>query len=153
MSIEKWVKNANGNYVALGHNGVIATVYETDDGCWSAVLNDVTGGPRRLKGKRGSAEDVQAIVEQTELHGLDADQWYPPDGEWQSRKEGGFYRKLSSTIVSVKQAKSGSWFAAMRGALLGHGGQPTWFATEHEAMKAVDQLEHGDNGLKWIRRQ
>ena len=146
-------ENANGNYVALDLNGVIATVYETDDGYWSAVLNDATSGPRRLKGKRGSAEDVQRIVEHTELHGMDVDQWYPPDCEWQPRKEGGCYRKLSSSIVSVKQAKSGSWFAAMRGAQLGHGGHPTWFATEHEAVKAVEQLEHGGNGLKWIRRQ
>jgi hypothetical protein len=136
-----------------GHGAVIATVYATDDGCSGAVLNDTGDGPRRLKGKHRSAEDVQEIVEQVERDGIDPDQWYPPDGEWQPRKGGGHYRKLYGSIVSVKQAKSGAWYAAMSGAMLGQRGQLMWFADEHEAMRAVDQSEHRVGGWEWIGRQ
>jgi hypothetical protein len=154
MNIERWVKNIKGNRVALRHGVPIATVYQTDDEDWSAIWNDTADGPRRLKGKHGSAEEVQEIVEQTERDGIDPEQWYPPDSEWQPRKGGGCYRKLFGSIVSVKQAKSRAWYAAMSGGLLGQGGQPTWFATEDEAVKAVDQLEYGRScDWEWIRRQ
>jgi hypothetical protein len=153
MSIEKWVENAKGNLVAVGDDRVIGTVYRTDDGCWSAVWNKAADRPLRLKGKRRSAEEVQDTIERAESVGIDPDKWYPPDSEWQPRKEGGHYRKLSGAIVSVKQARSGSWYATMSGALLGQGGEPTWFANEHEAMAAVDQSERRRGDRAWIRKQ
>jgi hypothetical protein len=129
-------------------------VYQTNDEYWSAIWNDTADGTRRLKGKYGSPEQVQEIVEQTERDGFDPEQWYPPDGEWQPRKGGGSYRNLFGPIVSLKQAKSGAWYVAWRGALLGQGGEPTWFATEDTAAKAVDQLEYGRScDWEWIKRQ
>jgi hypothetical protein len=41
----------------------------------------------------------------------------------------------------------------MDGALIGQGGQPTWFADDHAAMRAVDQSEHQGGGWVWIERQ
>jgi hypothetical protein len=55
--------------------------------------------------------------------------------------------------VSVKRAKSGSWYAATDGALVGQRGQPIWFADEHAARTAVDQLEHRCGGWEWIELQ
>jgi hypothetical protein len=154
MSIDRWGENAKGNYVALGDGGVIGTVYRTQDGRWSAVWNGGAGGqPQRLKGEHWSAEEVQEIIEQTEREGMDPDEWYPPDAEWQQATKGGYYRRLLGSVVSVKQAKSGSWYATMNGALIGQRGQPMWFADEHEAMRAVDQSEHRRGGWEWISRQ
>ena len=153
MSIEKWVRNAKGKLVAVTSGRIIGTVYQTDDGCWSAVWNNATDRPLRLKGKRRSAEEVQDIIERAEAAGITPDNWYPPDNEWQSRKKGGHYRKLSGSTVSVKQAKSGSWYAAIKGGSLGQGGQPAWFTDEREAMAAVDQLRHRRGGWEWIRYQ
>jgi hypothetical protein len=154
MSIDRWVENAKGNYVAFGDGGVIGTVYRKQNGHWSAIWNGETDGmPQRLKGEYSSAEEVQEIIEQTDRDGVYPDRWYPPDCEWQPRKGGGSYRKLHGSIVSVRQARSGSWYAAMQGALLGQCGKPTWFTDQHEAMTAVDQSQHRRGGWEWIRQQ
>jgi hypothetical protein len=151
MSIEKWICNAKGNFVALGGGAVIGTVYQKDDGSWGGVWSGGAGEvPQRLRGEYWSAEEVQEIIEQTERDGMDHDQWYPPDGEWQEAKKGGFYRRLRGSIVSVKQAKSGSWYASSDGALLGKNGAPYWFLDEQEAMTAVDRSENRCDGWEWI---
>jgi hypothetical protein len=152
MSIDRWIENAKGNHVALADGRVIGTVYQTKEGRWSGVWSgEVDGQRQRLQGEYWSVEEVQEIIEQTDRDGMDPDQWCPPDGEWQPRK--GALQGLYGSIVSVKQAKSGAWYAAMSGAMLGQRGQPMWFADEHEAMRAVDQSEHRRGGWEWISRQ
>jgi hypothetical protein len=109
MSIDRWICNAKGNFVAVAGGAVIGTVYQTEDGRWSAVWNGgAEGQAQRLKGKYRSPEVVQEIIEQTERDGMDPDEWYPPDAEWQQTKKAGYYRRLFGSVVSVKQAKSGS---------------------------------------------
>jgi hypothetical protein len=154
MSIDRWIENAKGNHVALGDGRVIGTVYQTKEGRWGGVWSgEADGQPQRLKGEYWSAEEVQEIIQQTDRDGMDPDQWYPPDGEWQQAKNGGYYRRLLGSIVSVKQARSGSWYATMNGALIGQGGLPTWFADERAARAAVNQSENRGGGWEWIKRQ
>jgi hypothetical protein len=137
MSIERWVENAKGNHVALRNSGIISTAYPTRHGGWSAVwAGGARGHSQRLKGEHWSLEEVQEIIEQTERDGMDPGRRYPPDREWQHSNKGGYHRRLFGSIVSVKQAKSGSWYAARNGGLLGQRGQPTWFADEREAKAA-----------------
>jgi hypothetical protein len=154
MSIEKWICNAKGNFVALGGGVVIGTVYQKDDGSWGGVWSGGAGEPsRRLKGEYWSAEEVQEIIDQTERDGMDPDLWYPSNGEWQQAKKGGYYRRLFGSIVSVKRAKLGSWYATMENALIGQRGQPTWFADDQAAKAAVDQLANRCGSWEWIERQ
>jgi hypothetical protein len=154
MSIDRWVENAKGNLVALGNGSVIGTVYRTHGGRWSGVWTGGTEGqPLRLKGEYWSPKAVQEVIERTERDGMDPDRWYPPDHKWQSAKKGGYYRRLFGSTVSVKQAKSGSWYATTNGGLLGRRGQPVWFIDGREAMAAVDQSEDRRGSWEWIRQQ
>jgi hypothetical protein len=154
MSIDRWVENSKGNHVALGNGGVIGTVYQTPDGGWSGIWSGgADGPPQRLKGEYCSVEEVQQIIEQTERDGMDPAEWHQPDGEWRQAKKGGYYRRLFGSVVSVKQARSGSWYATMDGTFIGQRGQPTWFADEHASRAAVDQSERRCGAWEWIRRQ
>jgi hypothetical protein len=61
--------------------------------------------------------------------------------------------KHHGSTISVKQSRSGSWYAARAGgALLGQGGRPTWFATAAEARNAVDELAFGSGVWGWVAR-
>lgn len=153
--IEKWIENCKGNWVGVGFGCIHATVYAIDDGMWGAIWNGAADGrPRRLKEKFDSAEDAQAAIEVAADEGEESERWWPSDDTWMKRKGGGFYRKVEGMIVSVKQARSKSWYAVcMGGALLGQHRRPVWFTTAEEACKAVDALDAGRGNWSWIGRQ
>jgi hypothetical protein len=54
--------------------------------------------------------------------------------------------------ISVKQAKSGRWYAVNMHWRVTRArcGRPTWFPTEVEARTAVDQLADGNCDWVWI---
>jgi hypothetical protein len=112
-TIEKWMENHNGNWVWVdGSEGVRATVYANHDGTWGAIWNRTLDGmPRQLRAKFGCANDAQQAVEIADREGSGSLKWWPRDDEWIESKKGGFYRKVPGVIVSVKQAKSKSWYA------------------------------------------
>jgi hypothetical protein len=151
---EGWIENSNGNFVWVECGEVRATVYACGDmwgGIWSGAMD---GQPRRLKGKFARPEDAQAAVEKADHQGERSELWWPPDSKWLPTKKGGYYRKINGAVVSVKQSKSGSWYAVhMNGALLGQHGSPEWFSTAEEARKAVAALAAGSGTYSWIRRQ
>jgi hypothetical protein len=57
---------------------------------------------------------------------------------------------VDGATISVKQAKSGSWYAVGMDGLLGQGGRPIWFNTSDEARKAVDRFAGGNSGMHLI---
>jgi hypothetical protein len=147
-----WKEIENGNWVLLD-DGVAATVYKAGDD-WGAVWNGAPDRkPRRLVAKLPSSEETISAVEAAIGEGEHSWKWWPPECDWRQNKKGdGFYRKHNGVPISVKQAKSGSWYAVMAGALLGQGGHPRWFATAAEACNAADELTRGGSSWAWIRR-
>ena len=140
-----WHETESGNWVLIEGGALEATVYVTGSS-WGAIWNGAADGrPRRMKQKCDDPETAMASVETAIAEGKDSLRWWPPDQQWQPTKKGGWYRKLNGLIVSVKQAKSGSWYAVnAAGGFLGKGGRPTWFGTEKEARAAVDTLAVGE---------
>lgn len=149
---DKWIVNENGNHIWVASNGPRATVYPTPDHTWAAVWNGALDGrPRRLKEKFAYPEDAEDAVEVADNEGQESDKWWPPDAEWIANKNGGYRRKVNGVVVSVKQAKSGSWYATrMGGMMLGQNGQTTWFRTAGEACGAVNAYEARQGSWRWI---
>jgi hypothetical protein len=148
---EGWIENDKGNWVLICCSEVEATVYYTNDG-WGGIWNGARGrSARRLKAKFNDAEDARTAMETAIGQGPACARWKPPDDEWLKTKVGGYYRRVHRRIVSVKQAKSKSWYAVnMDGALLGSDGSSTWFATAEEACSAVDACAGGRGSWRWI---
>lgn len=152
--IEGWNENENGNWVLLDDCGVQATVYRTKMG-WRAIWNGAEDGKsRRLSGWSDSAEEAMFAADIAIEEGERSPRWAVPEDDWrETKKGGGYYRKYEGAIISVKQARSGAWYAvSMGGALLGQGGRPTWFSIALEARKAVNALLRGDGGWAWVKR-
>jgi hypothetical protein len=151
MSDCGWRETSNGNWVLPGTDGIEATAYATSDAKWGVIWNGAPDGrPRRLKQKCDSAEEACDAAEFAMHEGEQSRRWWPPDDQWQKTKSGGAYRKLNGRVVSVKQAKSGSWYAVnWAGGLLGQGGCASWFRTEEEARAAVTALASGSSQWSW----
>jgi hypothetical protein len=148
---DEWIKTDNGNWVLPGDDGVEATVYRAGSE-WGAVWNGAPDGKtRRLKAKLPTAAEEIAATEAGIAEGADSVRWWPPDDQWLPTKKEGFYRKHNGMVISVKQAKSGSWFAANGSASLGRYGRTTWFSTDSEARSAADALVRGSGEWQWVR--
>jgi hypothetical protein len=147
-----WIETSNGNWVLPGDGGIEATVYAAGSE-WGANWNGAPDGKRRrLKAKYSSSEEAIAAVETAIAEGANSMKWWPPDEQWLQTKAGGHYRKLNGSMVSVKKAKSGSWFVTNGSASLGRHGSTTWFATDAEARSAFDAFAGGSDEWQWIRR-
>ena len=147
---EGWTENSNGNWVLIEDGELEATAYQTDLG-WGGVWNGAPDGKvRRLKGKHTSPDEAISTVEQAITEGAKSMKWWPPDDEWQQTKIGGYYGKHNGQLISVKKAKTGSWFATNGGASLGRYGRTTWFPTAVEARAAVDAFANGAGEWHWV---
>src|SRR5207249_865959 len=97
---------------------------------------------------------ARSAMESAAQEGADSSMWWPPEDQWRKTKKGGYYRLLNGATVSVKQAKSGAWYAvSMTGCLLGESTVPTWFVTSEGARNAVDEAARGSTRWSWIRPQ
>jgi hypothetical protein len=144
-----WVENANGNWVLLD-DGLEATVYKAGSE-WGTVWNGAPDGrARRLKAKHTTAEEAMAAAESAIAEGPNSIKWWPPDEQWQQSQKGGYYRKHDGQLISVKKAKTGSWFATSGNASLGRYGRMTWFRTPEEARAAVDAFASGASEWHWL---
>jgi hypothetical protein len=152
MSDGDWRETANGNWVLPGTEGIEATVYATRDSEWGVVWNGARDSKaRRLKKKFDSAENACRAAEAAIREGEQSLKWWPPEGQWQKGKKGGAYRKANGSVSSVKQARSGSWYAVnSAGRLLGQSGRACWFSTEGAARDAVDATASGSSQWSWV---
>lgn len=83
--------------------------------------------------------------------GEDSPLWFSPEGGWIKNKKGeGFHRKVDGTTFSVKQAKSGSWYAVTINGMLGQDGKIRWHRTVEDARQAVDEFLAGEGGWDLI---
>jgi hypothetical protein len=147
----EWKENATGNWVLIEAGDLTATVYSTENG-WGAIWNGADDAtPRRLKMKFQSAEEAMCVVEDAIAEGEDDPRWEALERGWKKTKKGaGYYRKHSGVTISVKQAKSGSWYVVnMHGGRLGHAGGASWFPTAEQAREAVNALLGGDYNWRW----
>jgi hypothetical protein len=87
----------------------------------------------------------------TIAEGKNSLKWLPPEEEWLPTKKGGCYRKHKGVVISVKQAKSGSWYATNGSASLGRYGRTTWFETDAQARAAVDAFARGGDEWHWVQ--
>jgi len=151
MMDDEWIETDNGNWVLAGDDGLEATVYRAGTE-WGAVWNGAPDGKaRRLKAKLPSAAETIAAAGLAIAEGPNSMRWWPPDDQWLPRQKGGYYRKHNGMVISLKPAKSGSWFVTNGSASLGRYGRTTWFATEAEARNAFDAFARGSYELQWIR--
>ena len=149
----EWLETSNGNWVLVGDDGVEATVYAAGAE-WGTVWN---GAPdrkaRKLKAKYPTADEAMTAAEAAITEGPNSLKWWPPEDQWLATKKGdGHYRKHDGQLISVKKAKSGSWFATNGSASLGFHGRTTWFPSAEEARAAVDAFIRGAGEWHWVAR-
>jgi hypothetical protein len=149
---EGWTENSKGNWVLRDDGDLEATVYKAGSE-WGTVWNGARdGSARRLKAKHATAEEAMAAAESAIAEGSNSIKWWPPDEQWQQSQKGGYYRKHDGQLISVKKAKSGSWFATNGSASLGRYGRTAWFPTAEEARAAVDAFASGASEWHWVAR-
>jgi hypothetical protein len=147
-----WVENSNGNWLLLDDGYLEATVYKAGSE-WGSVWNGAPDGrARKLKAKYPTADEAMAAAETAIAEGPNSIKWWPPDDQWQPTKKGGHYRKHNGQVISVKQAKTGSWFATNGSALLGRYGRTAWFPTAQETRAAVDAFARREGDWHWASR-
>jgi hypothetical protein len=148
-----WFENSKGNWVWWIDGGARATVYNASNDMWAAVWNGAADGrSRRLKRRFEDAGDAIEAVEEADQEGDDSPLWFQPDGGWwtKNKKGEGFHCKVDGTTFSVKQAKSGSWYAVTVDGMLGQNGAIRWHRTVEEARQAVDEFLVGKGGWHLI---
>lgn len=129
--MNEWNENSNGNYVYVIDSDDIMTVFKNRDGDWVGAYKD-----RFTKGKFDTAEEAMEVMDSV-LEGDTSMLRAPPIRGWIKNKAGsGYHRHTSDGIASVKQSKSGSWYAIIEGSLL----RDEWFNTAQGAMAAVDRF-------------
>ncbi len=131
---DEWITNPKGNRVWVQGGSHVATVFSKNDGGWGAVI-----GGLLLAGQAKSAEDMMARVEDVLLQ-PDKARYVLPKGAWQRTKAGGYFKKTNGGIISVKQAKSGSWYATSQHGMLPSPEKPKWCKSAEEAMQFADSI-------------
>ena len=137
----EWKECANGNYVCIHSDALVATVFMKD--CeWKIIINGEgvvshIVAYEAFEGAAGAIERAEQV-----LGGADCDlvAMLPRNAStnWKQQKAVSngsptYGRKQDGVGVSVKKAKSGKWF------YIEHGSPPQgWFDSAEEAMKAFD---------------
>jgi hypothetical protein len=147
---EGWVENSNGNWLLIDGREHEATVHKTDFE-WRTVWNGAPDGKaRRLKAKHPTAEEQMTATEAAIAEGANSIKWWPPDDQWKQSKSGGYYRAQNGQLISVKKARTGSWFATNGSASLVRYGRKAWFPTAEEARAAIDAFARREGDWHWV---
>ena len=128
----EWNENDNGNYVYVIDSDDVMTVYERN-GQWFGVYDN-----RFTEEGLKTAEQAMTIMEKAVLEDrLDMlVERNPRPSGWMKTKTGGFQRYRNGCNLTVKQAKSGSWYLVINQTML----KDKWFKTAEAAMSQGDQL-------------
>ena len=128
----EWNENDNGNYVYVIDSDDFMTVYERN-GEWFGVYDN-----RFTDEGFKTAEQAMTVMEKAVLEDrLDilVERNSRPTG-WLKTNTGGFQRHRNGGTMTVKQAKSGSWYLVINQIML----KDKWFKTSVAAMSQGDQL-------------
>ena len=130
----EWTEKDNGNYIYILDSSVMTVFKKKGSVGWGGVYEDDF-----LKGSYDTPEEAQKELERFVFKGESRLAKSIPSG-WQASKNGGYYRNIPSGIVSVKKAKSGSWYiTGPQGTIL----ENTWLETAEEAKKKAFEFYIG----------
>ncbi len=124
----EWHQSLKGNFTTFDY-GHAYTVFRNRDNLWQVAHQEAFS--------RQMFESVEEAKSAAESHslGIDVLDFRSPERGWQATKQGGFYRRARDGIDTVKQAKSGSWFATHNGELF----EGLWFDSREEAQAYLDR--------------
>lgn len=136
---DRWTELATGSW-RYSNGTVSGTVYRRE-GVWRALI---TGDGHSWYLKEAST-DLKAVREQV-ADAIDFENW-SGSGDWsristptwKTAKAGHRYLRAGSTVYSVKQAQSGSYFVTTPSGLWTSPSGATWFRTETAAISAVNE--------------
>ena len=123
----EWHQTPKGNYTSFDF-GSPYTVFRNEDGEWQVVHADEFS-----HAQFDTAETAKAAVED-HLRGDYPLAFKSRTSGWRAAKKGGYYRVTRRGIATVKQTKTGSWFAIVAGELI----EGMWFPNREEAQAYVD---------------
>ncbi len=124
-----WQENGNGNFVLPMDDGVF-TVFKDSSGSWRGIYDgQIT---------RQGFDDAEGAMSAVEDHlaGDNPLDLIPLNTGWVKSQKGGYYRRSSRGIATVKQAKGGSWYILVGGSLV----KNKWFSDRQEAQRYADTL-------------
>ena len=124
-----WHENENGNYVLPMDDGVF-TVFKDKSGSWRGIHD----GQITRQGF-GDADEAMSAVDDHLAGELLLDMSSLNTG-WAKSQKGGYYRRSSNGIATVRQAKGGSWYIVAGGCLV----KDKWFSDRQEAQRYADVL-------------
>lgn len=130
--MSEWRENSNGNYVYVIDCNEVMTVFMLE-GKWFGAHDDCFT-------KTGFDDPVKAMtkMEQAVLEGQPGllERRNRAKSEWHRTKSGSYQRYTGKHVLTVKQAKSGSWFVVVDQVIL----KDQWFSLAEEAMLQADSL-------------
>jgi hypothetical protein len=128
--MNEWQENSKGNYVYVIEADDLMSVFKNRDGEWAGAYQN-----RFTKGTFVSAEKAMRAMEPI-LDGELSMLKPPIERGWLRNKGGsGFHRLTPDGILSVKESKTGKWYATIFGNLL----KNHWFDTAQAAKAEVDR--------------
>lgn len=126
-----WSENSNGNYVYVIDTDDVMTVFPNQMfGGWTGRYGDTF-----LKGSFDTPEEAQEAMEKLVFCGR-SELGKTKSSSWKPSKKGGYYKQTTQGIATVKQAKTGKWFATLDGSFI----EGKWFANEDEAKVEADKF-------------
>jgi len=125
-----WTENNNGNYVAEDEDYEKITVFIDKTGQWRGIREE-----RITEFGYPTAEEAMSAIEKNQVDFVRI-RVRADTTDWRPAKKGGFYRLRHDQIITVKQAKSGSWYISIQGKLV----ENRWFQTSEEAARCADSL-------------
>lgn len=118
-----WHECDTGSFIT-SDGGETAVIFKREDGLWGLVADNIYA--------KGGYETPHAAAVAYETQDVS---WNIPQGWAMNKKGTGWWRNdRYAGILSVKQAKSGSWFWLRTGGEL-HG----WFSDRQSAQRAADE--------------
>lgn len=130
--MSEWRENKNGNYIYVLDSGEVMTVY-LRDGLWFGVYDECLSEEGFCDPERAMALMERAVLRgQRDL----LVRRKPVLPWWQETKSGGYQCVRRDCILTVKQAKSGSWYLIVDQTVL----DDRWFDSAEQAKRQGDML-------------
>lgn len=130
--MSEWRENPNGNYVYVLDSDEVMTVYDRN-GEWFGVYDDCFTEEGFSDPEKAMALMERAVLD--EETGLLVRR-RPIATGWRQTKSGNYHRVRSDCTLTVKRAKSGSWYLVIDQTLL----EGRWFGSAKEAKRYGDLL-------------
>jgi len=124
-----WTENSNGNFVTEDDH-FKTTVFLDKRGQWRGIRDEhITDSGYE------TAEEAMAAIDSEQV---DFIKFRPrvDTTDWKPAKRGGFYRLRNDRIITVKQARTGTWYVSVDGRLV----EGYWLKSSEAAIRCADSL-------------